>query len=359
MSKKYLFFSIVLLISSNSLFSQAYFKEKFSTNDDTTLIIIPVNIDGETFSFLFDTGSQVNLLFDDGSFDLTKARKTKIFNSNNESTNALLIKKKIELQSLKIKKKSLCVVLNEKPDFMKELNIHGILGANIINKFDWKIDFKKLEISRIKNIKKSSINISDSSFYKINTFFDENYTLSTSINLKNDKNDSVTFIFDTGYTGIINIYLNSNEILNKTFLYKNIGIENTLVSSKIDTSFISLDTIIVGDFCIERIPIMYSKSNQSETNSIGMKFLNTFNDVYILNSKNLVMVSKIELKKYNIQSYKEFKGIIMSQTTLIEDSSTIVLGKKSTEVKNENVFIDIPVTKFIHSVNKTPMHNIK
>lgn len=333
-------------------FCQNKLMEKYSTNKDSTLIIVTVKIDNKPFPFIFDTGSQINLLFNDGSFDLSKAKDIKILDSKNNSSKAQIVRKHIELPFFNIKSKGLCVIIESKPKLFERLNIHGILGADIINKFNWRIDTRNLEIYRINE---KDIKTLDTNSYIINTFIDKNNTLSASADINN--NNSNTFIFDTGYNGILSISSPRKTTTNKQHFIEHVGVESTINGDKMDTSFINLDTLRIGNFIIENIPISYySFDDKNELNTIGMGFFKTFEEINIINSKRLIILSKIKQYQYTFPNFTDFDGKVMSQNTKLGQKSNFIIGKDSKTIKLD--LINAPITKFTLN-NNIPVHNIK
>jgi predicted aspartyl protease len=356
MKNIFLLCSLLLLLSFGA-YSQNKLTENFRTNEDTTTIIVNVVVDGKKLNFIFDSGAQISMLFDDGSFNLEKAREVKVIDANDKPTKALIIRKKIAIPSLKIKNKGYCLVMKNIPQALKELNIHGIIGADIINRCDWEINFKNLEISRLKK----KFSLPKDSFYEINTHIDKT-THGTSTYIIID-NDTIPFLIDTGSNLILTAYKPNSDLQTSNLKLKVFAYSFTISSNYLeDTSFIGLENITIGDFQIKDIPVSYYM-NKGTTNSIGTKFFKPFGRFYMLNSKNKILIPTIKSYQYGFESIRERDGIIVSQRIPIDSNVPSYLGKKTNEIKGINKKeYKISQTRYsFKSINENnmPVHNSK
>lgn len=327
--KKILLLSFFSLIVSLGVYGQNKLTENFQTNKDSSLIIISVNIDGQSLPFLFDTGSRFNLLFDDGNYNLKKAQKVNGLDSYNNPTELYITKKKITIPSLKVKYKGVCAIMKDIPDFLKELNIRGIIGADLINNFDWKIDFNNLKITRLEK----NLVLPMDSFYTIETHINEQkQVLDTYVTI----NDSIMpFIFDSGMNSIINVNGTSKSLQNENIILKSFAYLHTISGNYVDTSYIGVNNISIGNIQIENIPLAYS-TKKIDQNAIGTKFFRAFGEFYMLNSKNKILVPCIKSYQYGFESFKEKDGIIVSQRIPFDSSAPLYLGKRNNEIQGIN-----------------------
>lgn len=335
---KTIFIFIILLLSSIKVYSQDILSTNYNSNEDTTLIILNTTIDGNDYRFLFDSGAQLCVIFNDGDIDLSKVRKVNAIDVHENKTEVSIIKKKIEIKTLKIKHKGYCLIMDNKPDFMKELNIQGILGANIINQYDWKIDFAKLEIHRLKKV-----DISTNQFFELNTFFDKRTQL-LSTNIINKK-DTSNYTIDTGANLIIAGYkdeLDENNIKLKRYAYT-FTISSNLLN---DSSLIGVENITIGNFVIQDIPFMYNNNPQTN-NTLGLMFFKPFKEIYILNTKNKIFVKKIEYFQYSFDNYIVKNNIVVSQYIPFNFESISYIGKNINDLKDvEFKKNTMPITKY-------------
>lgn len=336
--------------------SQNKLTKNFQTNKDSSLIIISVNIDGQSLPFLFDTGSRFSLLFDDGNYNLKKTQKVNGLDSYNNPTELYITKKKIIIPSLDVKYKGVCAIMKDIPDFLKELNIQGIIGADLINNFDWKIDFNNLKITRLEK----NLVLPMDSFYTIETHINEQkQVLDTYVTI----NDSIMpFIFDSGMNSIINVNGTSKSLQNENIILKSFAYLHTISGNYVDTSYIGVNNISIGNIQIENIPLPYS-TKKIDQNAIGMKFFRAFGEFYMLNSKNKILVPCIKSYQYGFESFKEKDGIIVSQRIPFDSDLPSHLGEKVSEIQGINKKeYKMPQTKYSFkstNENNMPVHNSK
>jgi|SRR5690554_1312339 len=346
MSKIQLLFKLLLLLSlfSSEIYGQDKLSENFQTSTDSSFIIIPIEIDGRNYNVLFDTGSRFNLIYDDGSgsYNFKKARKVKGLDSYNNQVEVSIIKKKIKIPSLNINMKSVVAIMKEKdrPEIMKKFNIDGVLGADIINNYDWEIDYHNLKITRLT----TNFNFLADSLYMIKTHIDkQTHQLSTNISINND---TIPFIFDTGMNSILTYNIAKQNLQNEKVILKSFAYEYTIAGKDVDTSHIGIKDIFIGNIKVENIPILYPK-REIMHNAIGSKFLKVFGKIYILNSIQKILLPTIESYQYRFKNIKEENGIIVSQRVPFESKIPSYLGKKIDEIQGLNKMeYKIPQTKY-------------
>lgn len=339
------FILFILLIFTYSLsFSQSKYKTSFETNNDTTLIILKVNLDGNNYRFIFDTGAQISVIFNQSNIDLSRSRTVKAIDVYGKSSDVSIIRKKITIPSIKVANKGYCLIMNNKPAFMDYLNIDGIIGADLINKYDWKIDLKKLEIIRIdKKDKPNSENL-----FIIPTHYENERTRVIDTYIINN-GDTSSYTIDTGASLIIAAYKSDSLIkTNQTNILQSYTYNFTISSSYLeDTSYISMENIKMGNLSIEEIP--FSNRRKIGThNTIGLSFFKPFGEFYILNSNNVVLTPKVEKYQYYFPNFKIINDTIMSQYQKInEPMSPSYLGKKINESDEFKITdINVPITKY-------------
>ncbi len=145
--KKYLFLLSALLV----------YDYTFAQNQDTIkfenlvgLIKIPIQINGKEKYFMFDTGAEITAIREDNTstLDITHCSRKKIKDANNHVTT----QSTYVVQSLKFGNSdisNLSVVTFPNSPLFNCLGIEGIIGIDIIKRFDWLVDFDKKQIVKI------------------------------------------------------------------------------------------------------------------------------------------------------------------------------------------------------------------
>ena len=131
-----------LLFASQYIYSQTRDTIRFETIFG--LIKIPVVINGNVHYFLFDTGSEPTVLRNDISGGLKKSffRRRLIFDSHNK----FAIQPIYTVPSFRIGNSELTnlrMISFKNSQFFNCMGVEGILGIDVIKKFDWIIDFDK------------------------------------------------------------------------------------------------------------------------------------------------------------------------------------------------------------------------
>lgn len=337
---------IFIFLSSFHLhtFTQNKFTSNFDTNEDTTLVILEANVDGESHRFIFDTGAEISVLFLKDNFNLSKKRQVTAIDVFGKESEVSIIKKKIKIPSLKATNKGYCLIMDNKPDFMNRLNIDGIIGADLINKYDWKLDLKKLKITKLQK-KEIPDNIFD--YYVLPTHFKNERSRIIETNVINES-DTASFTIDTGANLIIAAYKqdslieNNRNIRLKAYTY-NFTVSNSYVR---DTSFISSEDITLGDLNISNIPFS-NRRKAGTNNTVGMAFFKPFSEFYILNSKSELLIPRINSYQYQFKTFKIDNEIIISQYQLFNEDKKSYLGKSTNELNEDDIkILEIPITKY-------------
>ena len=297
----------------------------FETNEDTSSIFIYAKVDGVVSLFLFDNASQKTILFVDDAYNLNDAKKISLFDSDEKRTEAYLKFDEVEIPNLAIRYKSTIVLMKEIPLLFKEKNVRGIIGADIINNYDWDIDFQSLKISKLTKKQKSN-----NDFFEIQTYLDKSKIVSADILFGLD---TLSFQLDLGYNSVISTALTSAKIENISFKKYAFGY-SIAAQNSIDTTFIGIDTINIGNMLINNIPINYSVNEKS--NLLGVSFFKPFGRMLILNSSNKILLPLTDKYVYKADKVKIKDGIVVSQLMSINDKAPSVLGKSDREIESSN-----------------------
>lgn len=302
-----LFFSVLILTTSCTSISKLYksgsvepseFMGRTTFETAFDLIIIPVEINGKRYRFLFDTGAPMVI-----SEELQNELGLKSVNQGNVSDSQGKRNKEdyVWLDKMTIggvdflKTGSLVANLNLAPE-IHCIQIDGIIGANLMKLAVWKIENEKKRMFFASS--KEKLNIADSD--RIVVEFDTKATFTPVVDLT--VNDSTTIkrvTFDTGYGGYLTVngnYLDPTlTVTEKSYGYSSTG----LYGSSFDTVLDVMANMSIAGLN-QNAPVVFSKAKK--TNLLGMDFLNQF-DVILDWKTNTVELYPIKLKSQNIKSF--------------------------------------------------------
>lgn len=257
------------IYNSGSLASSEFYTEiEFETRLD--LIIIPVQIQGETYQFMFDTGAP-NVI----SKELSEKLQFKTIASGNVGDSQ---GKKDKLEVLKIDSigvggvyfhNTAALVADLKHAELACLEIDGILGANLMRFAYWKIDSENSVVTISSNLDTLISGLQEC--YALPFIPQKTYTPIVSMVLNDSLIESITY--DTGSGGYLT--LNESVVLNPDFQlaeytgYGSVG----LYGSHIDTLRYARIEVGVDGFNQNGI----AEHNWGTNNKlVGMEFLSQF-----------------------------------------------------------------------------------
>jgi hypothetical protein len=183
-------FITVLIYLNNSGFAQNVDTIKYENVLD--LIKIPIQVNGKVYSFIFDTGAEGTVIRDDIAQKLDKTNCT--FDTLTDTHNNDIVQTKFHVSSVTIGNNTLhdlSITTFPKSNFFSCIGVDGVLGIDVISKFDWLFDFQNHTLIKIDTgyLVKGLHEYIAMSFYK-NGFRPR-------IKLKvNEKN--IDFLFDSG-----------------------------------------------------------------------------------------------------------------------------------------------------------------
>jgi len=192
-------------------------------------IIIPVNIEGKRYSFLFDTGSP-NIIsstsFDSSSYKITDKHPISDSNNISESIDISLLKE-LKIGNILFKNTTTLIYnLNSNP-FIKCLDIDGVIGSNMLRNSIVQINLadKKLIITnKKKNLK---LNFENSTELFLDTK-QSNPTIKIKLMRGNHIIPESGVLIDTG---AYDLYQISKDIYNQTLKYKELKVFDILGKS--------------------------------------------------------------------------------------------------------------------------------
>ncbi|MFK8009086.1 MAG: hypothetical protein AB8H03_22185 [Saprospiraceae bacterium] len=213
-----------------------------------------------------------------------------------------LSKRKISLclPDFDLKYKLKLLILPNAPQALLEQGIDGVLGWDVISQHDWVFNFK----DRTVKILGEKDNSNYSSYYGLKLFREKAYADFTKSNILkiNDqgKNLPINFQLDLGFSGFLKCGINE---IPESEIDKNLIkiIQTTTVAEKrIDTSFVQNVDLKFEDIHFNNIPIEYLPYKRSPL--IGLEFLEMFEQVILMNSKQILFLKPI--KEYQLQKPK-------------------------------------------------------
>jgi predicted aspartyl protease len=181
---------LIMIFIHNSGFSQNVDIIKFESVLD--LIKIPIQINGKVHFFIFDTGAEGTAIRDDIAQSLDKTGctiDTLVDTHNNEILQTKFMVSSLNIGNSDIKDVSL--ITFPKSSLFNCIGVEGVIGIDIISRFDWLIDFQNHTLCKIDTgyMLKGLDNYTALSFYKTGS--------SPRIKLKvNERN--IDFLFDSG-----------------------------------------------------------------------------------------------------------------------------------------------------------------
>lgn len=228
--KKTVFFIILLAFNfSLDVNSQEGFhfvdktkkKQRVSFKLINNLIVIPLEINGRTLSFILDSGVNKTILFNitkNDSIGLNNVEKVNLQGlGNGKSVQALVSKNnKINIKGLTSTNETLYVIVEDYFDLSAKMGItiHGIVGYNLLKNFVVKINYKNKKIV-FYNSQKYRLNkcrkceVFPIQFYRRKPYIDAKVQLDTVGNILTD----VKLLVDSGGSDAIWLFEDTEEVI--------------------------------------------------------------------------------------------------------------------------------------------------
>jgi predicted aspartyl protease len=267
------------------------------------LPILEVKVNGLKANFLFDTGAPnvISLEFAEKLRLKTKAKGSVEDSGGNKVTG----QKYVSLSNVKIGSVNFlntgAIIQNlNSSDIMKCIKLDGIIGANLMKKAFWKIDYENQTLTLTDNISKLEIT-DDYKSLKFKAKISGTPLVSLSINGNEIKN----ITFDTGSNGQITLPKKIYHKLKKKGLLKSTFIKGStsygvIGKSQSDTTYFAKSkNFRIGDISLNNKILKFRK----HSDIIGTGFLKNFD--IILDWKNSIIYLK-KNKDYDYSSIKDF-----------------------------------------------------
>lgn len=270
-----------------------------ATDETSNPFIIPVEIDGMTYRFLWDTGSYYSFIDHELIADTKYRAKLEHFElaTYNEIVSDTLAYAKLTIGLGELSVKADFILDGYKRYIVTETinsddaaydteRCVGIIGQNIISKYHWLFDFEGKTV-RINNFGFSTDGDQDNVF---KMSFDLATTI-PSVNLEVDDLGKQSFIFDTGYHGKRSVYFSDSQY----DVYSGFSFSDDLIIElqqvrtvqpevlKVNRATLNLlfDTIQINDKIFA--PVVISRNNfnpKSSYNFITANFSRRFRSMY-------------------------------------------------------------------------------
>ncbi len=259
--------------------SQPNFKLTFPFSKRLGLIIINVKINGLNHDFILDTGAPTVI-----SQELADELKLKHISQTN-TTDSQSKKKvlnfvalpQISINALAFTNIGAAIVDINKSNEMKALKVDGIIGANMMRKAIWYIDFDKSEIT-ITNTTDSLKSLSRN--YET-VLFHQDISGTPKIEIEYNGYVDKEVIFDTGSNGefssalaiLMKLKKKSQTLkIAKGFGSKSVGIFG---DAKLDTTyFAKMDSVKIGGIKLKNVAVSFENT---KAKTIGLGFIKNYN----------------------------------------------------------------------------------
>lgn len=252
------------------------------------LIFINVTIDGNQYTFIFDTGAMITSISEEVAGTNTSDKEAIITDGFGNDSKKKIVKKNLELNGIIFKNISIAIIDFSHIEKQVCLKIDGILGLNAINLLNWKIDPEKSVISYSTKPFTSNFN---SANFDIAFYSDILPLVEVSIH-----NHKFWALIDFGFAGYLTI---SHDVLEKLQEVKKIDTRKgkgslflTVTSQPKDENYLmNIDSLFINSHLYKEIKTIVASNKPA----LGSKFFSS--TVTILNFTEKKMHVEIEVRK--------------------------------------------------------------
>lgn len=304
---------------------------------ERNLFFVDVQIEGETYNFLFDSGAPMVI-----SKELAEKYDCKVLKNGKitDSQDRVRYQPYVKLPDILIGDRVFSNLAGIAADLKASailncLNIDGIIGANAMSLqyWDFSVADSTLKVSRTKDHWPAG--------KKYVIPFGMKSTKTPVITLKVNNTDVSRITFDTGSGGILSF----NQSMTSSFKPENAHLASYgylsggLFGSSLDTAYEHMMTFNFPDTNL-RVPIEQELSKEGKL--LGMGFLRDYHVFFDYpEQKILLMPKKAPEQQASFPfsfNYQEGKVIIGMLTSLLpEEAKTLVVGDVVTSVNDENI----------------------
>ena len=179
-----------------------HYSDTVSFNFDYNLPLIAVEIEGEIYNFLLDTGAPSVIspeLFQ--KLQLKSLHSTKISDSNNTSNTEIITQvPKMKIGNLIYENMGVFVIDLKNSFALKCFKLDGIIGANQMAKSYWKLDYENNSCHISSELNQETIQD-----FEVVNFIPKMGQLTPLVNLEIENIWFNQVTFDTGYNGTISL----------------------------------------------------------------------------------------------------------------------------------------------------------
>lgn len=281
---------------SGKVLSKNYFEElsfKFEKNK----IIIPVEIKGQTYRFLLDTGAPNIISKEVYESIQPKNNRTLSTSDANAITQKLefVTLEKVKLGAVEFQGFSALVFDLNGNEIFKCFNIDGFIGSNMLRHSIIQIDTKQQKLKLTDKAKYLGLNKENSQKIK---FADSQYGPYIWVDLRGEENGREMVLIDTGMGSLYDISKNNYHIIKTKHIYNSIGNSDGASSLSLfgevpisNHTRVHLPKLIINGFQINNVITHTSNGGHSK---MGAELLN--HGVMTLDYKN---------KRFYFNSYEE------------------------------------------------------
>lgn len=359
MKKNYFLFFLIIIASILSTNSQNGFrfqditkkKQRVSFRLINNLIVIPVDINGQTLSFILDTGVNKTIIFNLSKNDsiglLNPVKITLRGLGGGEPVDAILSKNnKMKIKGLVGYNESIYVILKDFFDLSSKMGttIHGIIGYNLLKNFVVKINYKSKKIDFYNSEKYSfkqckRCEILPIQFYRKKPFVNIKVqldTIGTSLT-------TVKMLVDSGGSDAIWLFENSkseiqtpkryfNDILGEGLSGSILGKRSRIPKLKIGNFEIVKPTVSF----LDSMSTLNARKFKNRNGSIGGNILKRFT-VWLDYSNKQIMLKKNGSFKTGFNYNMTGLDIVYSGKQLIKEENTkLTAGAYSSKIEANN-----------------------
>ncbi len=355
-----IFLFLALSLSWNS-YSQGYFKfsnqvKKQSVNFKllSNLIVFPIEINGNEFNFILDSGVASTILFNlksQDSVDLKSIKKIKLQGlGSGEAIDAIASSNNnFNLKNIQGVNQKLYVIFNDDLDLSARLGItvHGIIGYEILKDFIVKVNYGTNKITfynpkyyNKKDCKKCEF--FDLEFHKKKPYINANVKLTT------NKLTPVKLLIDSGGSDAMWLFENSHPNIKEPKKYF-VDFLGEGLSGSIYGKRAKIKALIFGKYEIDNptvsypdsLSVLHARKFQGRNGSMGASILKRFIVTFNYQNKQLGLRRGSKFKepfRYNMSGIE----LVHNGKILVKepDNTTFFLGQKNQNVTDNSVILD-------------------
>lgn len=303
------------------------------------LILIPITINKQNFTFILDTGVSKTLLFNIKANDSVKLNNRKNITIKGLGANEYYRAIKstnnfIKIKNIVLPKAEIYLVTEAKFDFSSRIGIdvHGLIGADLFKNFIVKINYtkkkitfykpKKFKLKKSKKWKKIPLKIVKNKPY-------------ISLNINNKKQN---LLLDSGSGDALWLFEDTNNKIPKKYFYDYLG--NGL-SGEIHGKKAKMKDLLIGDYHLKNLLvaypdstyIQYKKDNFIRNGIVGASILKRFKLIFDYPNKQLFLKKNAKFKQpflYNKTGLDiSYNGKILVKEEKINVQNSDSNGKKT------------------------------